>query len=67
MLSPDEILKWLKLGGITLSSMLFLSIVAVAVTVERLLTQRSFMASLRRVREAMKNTINGGEDRKSVV
>jgi biopolymer transport protein ExbB len=61
MLSPDEILKWLKLGGITLSSMLFLSIVAVAVMVERLLTQRSFMIHLKRVREAMKTTLSGTE------
>lgn len=61
MLTPDEILKWLKLGGVTLGSILFCSILAVAVFVERLLAQRSFLANLRKVRDALQKALSGND------
>lgn len=49
MLTQEELLKWLKLGGITLGIILFCSVLAVAVFAERALAHRAFLKHLRKL------------------
>lgn len=59
MLTQEELIKWLKLGGVTLGTILFCSVLAVAVTIERLWAQRSFMLHLRKVAKALQKALRG--------
>ena len=59
MLTQEELFKWLKLGGITLGIILFCSILAVAVFVERLFAQRSFRKSLLRISGDLRGILVG--------
>jgi biopolymer transport protein ExbB len=59
MLTQEELIKWLKLGGVTLAAILFCSILAVAVTIERLWIQRVFIGHLRRLQKALQKALRG--------
>jgi biopolymer transport protein ExbB len=59
MLTQEELIKWLKLGGVTLGIILFCSILAVAVFVERVLAQRSFRNHLLKLSEKLRGILVG--------
>jgi biopolymer transport protein ExbB len=61
MITQDELLHWLQLGGVTLSSILFCSVLAVAVAIERSLAHRSFAKHMRRLAAAVRGALAGKE------
>jgi biopolymer transport protein ExbB len=58
MWTQEELLHWLRLGGVTLVSLLFSSVLAVAVFVERFLAHQSFIKNFRRLSERVSKLLS---------
>lgn len=60
MITWDKLIELIKIGGVTLGLLFFCSILAIAVTIERVWVHRSFMRNLGRLSDALKRVFGKG-------